>query len=176
MRFRDIFEGEHEDMAHEVITSHGIHKQERAPDGAHSYYLRDFPNDTEARNAKQGVSDTLRGLGWKMMKGSVGSAAPINYFAHPDEENKIVKVSQHQGGRIIASVNHEDPVIGGMHATVKTLGENEVAVNAAGPGCVDGIGIGPKGEPGYPANKKKRSPTLRGILSAKGMTSDGDGN
>lgn len=36
------------------------------------------------------------------------------------------------------------------------LGENEVAVNAAGPGAVAGIGIGPQGEPGVPKKGDRR--------------------
>lgn len=50
--------------------------------------------------------------------------------------------------------------------------EEEVPANAVSDGGVEGIGYGPKGEPGFPTDLQKRrrkDTVLRGILTSRGM-------
>lgn len=53
---------------------------------------------------------------------------------------------------------------------VFTILENEAPANVAGSGAVEGIGVGDKGEPGFPARKTRRkTTTTRGVIGGEAI-------
>lgn len=80
--------------------------------------------------------------------------------ARRDYQNKI------RSGDMLGSIKRANNV---QKAEIKAFNKEEVAVNNVGGGKIDGLGIGPKGEPG--ATKRKNPKLLKDVLKRNSVRS-----